>query len=170
MLNRDDSDNIFDMLSSDSDECKYYTIESFNSKYNEETNSLSVVSFNIRSAFKNIDKFVAFLKSLNCEFDIIILTETWASIDNCNLLTIDGYNCEHSVRSDRQGGGVCVYINKSLSYNCRSDLCINNNIFVSVGIVLNTSLNLKINLLEIYRPPVGNLQVFSNEFFSNFTN
>ena len=103
------------MLSSDSDECKYYTIQSFNSKYNEETNSLSVVSFNIRSAFKHIDKFIAFLKSLCCEFDIISLTETWASINNFILLTIDGYNYEHRVRSDRQGGGVCAYKNKSLS-------------------------------------------------------
>ena len=67
------------------------------------------------SAFKNIDEFITFLKSLNWDFDIIILTETWTSINKHNLFKIDGYNCEHSVRSDRQGGGVCFYINKSLS-------------------------------------------------------
>ena len=40
MINRDNSDNSFDILNSNSNECKYYTIETFNSKYNEEKKSL----------------------------------------------------------------------------------------------------------------------------------
>ena len=43
-------------------------------------------------------------------FDVIVLTETWLNTGNMNDYTIEGYDSYHSVRENRVGCGVALYI------------------------------------------------------------
>ena len=166
-MDAEDQNAFFDLLSSHGGDCKYYSIDSFNDTFTNHPNSgLSVISFNIRSFHKNCDEFIGFLKNLKFSFDIIILTETWLSDANTNLCYLDGYDVVHSVRKAKAGGGVSMFIRDSLKFNINNNLCLNNDIFESVGITLNLNNENQLNILGIYRPPGGNLDLFSNSFFN----
>ena len=43
-------------------------------------------------------------------FDVIVLTETWLNNVNMNDYSIQGYDSYHSVRENRIGGGVALYM------------------------------------------------------------
>ena len=78
----------------------------------------SVISFNIRSMNKNFEEFKDFIISLNHEFSVISLTETWCLDDpkNKTLFKLDNYTSMHQARNDnRNGGGTCFFIHNSLT-------------------------------------------------------
>ena len=60
---------------------------------------------------KNFDKVKGTLNELKTAFDVIALTGTWLNTGNMNDYTIEGYESYHSVRENRGGGGVALYIN-----------------------------------------------------------
>ena len=66
--------------------CNYYSIDSFKTlKQQFPYNGLSVLCFNIRSFSKNSDEFLGYLSNCEHDFDIIILTETWAKDETYTL-------------------------------------------------------------------------------------
>ena len=66
------------------------------------------------------------LSLLNHNFTFIGLTETWFNEGNVKLYCPKGYNHEYFNRSDKKGGGVSLYIKKTVEYQLRSDLVCNN--------------------------------------------
>ena len=81
-------------------------------------NSLSIISFNIRSMSKNFDEFKIFLSTLPFKFSVICLQETWTKSEDTLELryTLPGYNCFHEPRSNNtRGGGLCMYFLKELN-------------------------------------------------------
>ena len=62
--------------------------------------------------------------------DIIACTETWfhKDISDCyiNIPNYDIFRCD---RRDRKGGGVCVYVKKSLKASM-CELCVNSSYFM----------------------------------------
>ena len=77
---------------------KYYTQWDFTKT--KTSNDLSILNFNIRSVQKNFETFKAFYESLNFNFDIICLTETWEdsnhSMKENSLFNLTGYNFSQS--------------------------------------------------------------------------
>jgi hypothetical protein len=103
--------------------CTYFSMASFIDKMlTSDNDNLSLIHFNIRSLQKNCEKVDNFLSCIGFKFSVIALTETWLTASNYQCYSIDGYNCEHQLRSMRSD---------FLDYNVRYDLSNVNN-FVSL--------------------------------------
>ena len=116
---------------------------------------------------KNFDEFKDFINSLNYNFSVITLTETWCLDDprNESLFKLKNYTSLHQARfGGRTGGGTCAFIHNSLTFNKRSDLCVNNNDIESLSIeIINAKIkNTIVNVT--YRQPAGNIKVFEDSF------
>ena len=79
---------------------------------------------------KNFEKFKDFLYSLNSNFKIICLTETWCQnreMETNSNFQLQNYSVIHQVRSsEKHGGGVCIFIHNSLTYKLNARLGVNN--------------------------------------------
>ena len=106
-------------------ECAYYDNENFNS--NHPINSvLSLIHLNCRSLNKNGTNITNYLSSLGHNFDVYGFTESWfRSGDDANLVDLNGYVVENSIRLGRRGGGSSLFIKSSLQYINRHDLGLN---------------------------------------------
>ena len=62
---------------------------------------------------KNAGEFLGNLTNCEHNFDIIILTETRAKDDTQTQCHIPGSESRHNYRSERRGGGVSIFVNKS---------------------------------------------------------
>ena len=81
---------------------RYFVPDQFN-KLSATTNDNSVLSLlhlNIRSLNQNLTKLTDFLKTLNLDFSIIGISETWldGKNQNCDYVGIEGYNFVHESR------------------------------------------------------------------------
>ena len=115
----------------------------------------SVLHLNIRSIKKNFENFKLLLNSINFPFSVICLSETWwddLAITEKSLYEPPNYNSTQQARGDCKGGGVSIYIHKSLDFTVKPDLSINNNDLESLTIEILS--NKKINTLNnaLYRP------------------
>ena len=128
----------------------YFSVENFIA-ISEQLNkdNFSILHLNIRSLNANIDNFREFLGSLNGNFSVIVLTESWCSetaIEN-SLLILDNYYSVHQTRNNKKGGGICIYINKQLKFKLTNDIDIFNNQIetCSVEIINSKSRNLVVS-------------------------
>ena len=132
-------------------------------------NNLRIFSQNILSFNRNFDSFSALLQQLECEIDIIILTETWISF--AHYREINGYIGHHSFRSDRRGGGCSVYVRNELRSFLLPDFTISNVDIESVGVFVKGT-KFELLVVGIYRPPHCSLIEFNiklNEFLNATT-
>ena len=75
-----------------------------------------VLNFNVRSLSKNFNKLQLFLDSLKCDFNVLVLTETWLTDDNKNLFSFPGYEGYYFIRHGKRGGGVSIFLKDK--YTC----------------------------------------------------
>ena len=151
-------DNFFDHNSLNN--CNYTDINELPDVLNGIDKGLSIVCFNIRSYFKNMDEFLGILSLGDKKFDVIILTETWLNHLNKQLCHVQGYVSYHCCRSLNNGGGVSIFIKDSLISESLS-INLNNNSIECIGIRFKTSINSDwFNVLGIYRPPSGKINDF----------
>ena len=87
--------------------------------------SFSILHLNIRSIKKNFDNFKLFFSTLAFSISVICFSETWLDEVGNFLNELPDYISKHQVRDDHKGGGVSIYIHKSLSFKVLSNLCIN---------------------------------------------
>ena len=101
--NIDHDKNLFDVLRNNN-QCKEYNLSLVNNEFTvyKEFN-LNIISFNVRSFYKNCDEFVVYISHINIDFDIMILTETWINHNNKVLCSLNGYKGFHSYRNNRTG-------------------------------------------------------------------
>ena len=142
--------------------CRYCSIDTFKIlKENFNHKGLSVVCFNIRSFDKNADEFLGYLESCEHDFDIIILTETWAKDETHTLCHITGYESVHNFRLNRRGGGVSIFVKEKYRFNAIENSNISTDSIESVAITLSyPNSDKKINVLGLYRPPKGDSNLF----------
>ena len=148
--------------------CNYYDEDSFNELVSSginEFNSFSFLHLNIRSIPRNFHSFENFVQCLKHRFSILGISETWHNPNTCDLFPLEGYQCVHSYRYNRKGGGVTMYIKDNIQFNLRQDLEIRNcdvdNVFIEFnGKHFGFSHNVVVG--TIYRPPNTNLQQFND--------
>ena len=87
---------------------RYYTEEEFNDlfKFND---NFSILHLNIRSIPTHFNEFVSYLDTLNIDFKVIGLSETWLT-KNHTLYNLANYSVEFDYRPKRRGGGTSLYI------------------------------------------------------------
>ena len=147
---------------------KYYNENSFNENCKEldvKCNAFSLMHINVRSFHCNSNSLEMYLNMLNHNFKILGISETWFNEYNVNTAKIDGYNTEHAFRSQKSGGGVSLFIDKSIKYQRRNDLCIFNDNIESIFIEIDKSqINTSRNVIvcELYRPPNTDLPSFTD--------
>ena len=61
-------------------------------------------------------------------FDVIALSDTWLIDNDSDTFNIDGYKMFRCSRTNKNGGGVALYINDSLQHKFLPDMykCIDN--------------------------------------------
>ena len=91
--------------------------------------NFSILHLNIRSRNANIGNFREFLASLNGNFSVIVLTESWCdeTANESFLVNFDNYYSVHQTRNNKKGGCICIYIHKQLEFKLRNDIDIFNN-------------------------------------------
>lgn len=148
-------------------ETKCFSPSEFKS-FSKNNNDFSILNLNIRSMEKNFENFKDLLQRLNFKFHVICLTETWQKGDKMNISKL---NIPRTAEN-RRGGGVCVFIQKSITYKRLQNLNVNNTDCESmcVEIINKNSKNLILNVM--YRPPSGKFKQFKNhlkEFLNNIS-
>jgi len=139
----------------------YYSVDMFAALCRQfQANNISILHMNIRSFQKNSDEFIVFLEQLVERPSVIILTETWFTTE----FTADlwGYDAYHTVREDRRGGGVSVYVSKCFKHkNIPQWSIISENAeYCSVEISFRDS---RIVVHGIYRAPDRDVRQFTGE-------
>ncbi|ELU02007.1 hypothetical protein CAPTEDRAFT_192879 [Capitella teleta] len=89
----------------------YYSENSLQRLCKPHPSSLSIFHCNIRSFFANSNELMNMMTTINYEFPIICLSETWLGATNCHLANIPSYNHEYSIRNARIGGAGDYNIN-----------------------------------------------------------
>ena len=75
------------------------------------------------------------MATLNLEFSIIGISENWGTIQNIDVQNIPGYSHKYCIRTNgKSGGGVSLYVKKSISYKVRTKLAFQTNDFESLVI------------------------------------
>ena len=96
----------------------YFDTAEFNSKFTSSQphhKDLKVLNINVRSIAANGSNLVAYLGTLNIQFDIICLTETWMNERREIVNHFPDYKCYHSTRPYRDGGGVSILVKPEFS-------------------------------------------------------
>lgn len=143
--------------------CNYCSIDSFKTlKQQFSSNGLSVICFNIRSFSRNGDEFIGYLSNLEHDFDVIILTETWAKDDTQTLINIPGYTSTHNIRENRRGGGVSIFVREFIDFNVIETINMSNDYIETIAITFQCEMTKKnTNVIGVYRPPGGDANTFT---------
>lgn len=163
--------NFFNKVNVGLSSCQYYNESDFHNVIESSKNRehFSIIHINIRSLPKNYDQLSHYLSSLNHEFLIIALTETWLTNMNHDSFNMPFYTSVHSFRKERVGGGASLLVNSKYDFKLRNDLAltINENEIESVFIeLISCSLFGGKNVIIgcIYRPPDSNINHFNDAF------
>ena len=143
----------------------YFSLENFaaiSEKLNR--NNFSMLHLNIRSLNKNIDDFREFLASFKASFSVIVLTESWCdeTVNNNSLLILENYNSVHQTRKNKKGGGICIYIHKSLDFKIRNDIDKFDDDLETCSIEIVNSKSKNFIITGIYRPPKSDVKELKN--------
>ena len=99
----------------------YYSSDHFNQQCNTEhldnESNFKSIHLNIHAFSANGLDFKVHLATLKVKFDVICLTETWLNFADENIILFPGYTSYHSIREQRRGGGVSVFINSKFESN-----------------------------------------------------
>ena len=143
----------------------YFSVDNFiaiSKQLNKD--NFSILHLNIRSLNANIDNFREFLASLNGNFSVIVLTESWCdeTVNENFLLNLDNYFSIHQTRKNKKGGGICIYMHKHLEFKLRNDIDIFNNETETCSVEIINSKSRSFVVTSVYRPPKGDIKVFKN--------
>ena len=146
---------------------KYYLDNEFNhvtSEYlKKSANNFSLLHINARSLNKNFDSLSQLLQSINTNFNVIGITETWLK-DPTSLINMNNYNFIHKSRVNKSGGGVGMYILNNIDFKLRDDITSDLTSMESMFIEIDNKERKNTVIGNIYRPPNCDIKKFLNEF------
>ena len=138
----------------------YDTVDEFttnNPIFLNDTNSISVISQNIRSFNANLDNFLLLFDNDTMP-DVFIFSETWHGINY--PVIIPGCTGHHTIRQGRSGG-VSIYVKNNISSCSVEKLCFANDIIEICSIKVSTSYD-NLCICGIYRPHSSTIDDFSS--------
>ena len=126
--------------------------------------NFSILHLNIRSLNASNDNFREFLGSLNGNFSVIVLTESWydETANENSLLSLENNYSVYQTRDNKQVGGICIYIHKQLEFKLRNDIDIFNSEIKTCSVEIINSKSRNSVVTGVYRPPKGDINVFKN--------
>ena len=75
---------------------------------NEESANFSIIHFNCRSLPSSYNKLKYCINTLDLQFDVIALSETWLIYNDSYSFNIDGYKMFTCSRTNKNGRGVAL--------------------------------------------------------------
>uniref|UniRef100_A0A3B3B6W1 Reverse transcriptase domain-containing protein n=1 Tax=Oryzias melastigma TaxID=30732 RepID=A0A3B3B6W1_ORYME len=143
--------------------CNYYSEEEFNSKVDLQ-NFFSLVHFNCRSLYANINKINDYLAAFKSKFSVIAFSETWLNMEKGDDLGINGYRLFHTDRPEKRGGGVALYVD--YKYNC--EMVENMSVAIddlleSVAIEIQLETNRSVIIFCVYRAQGSKIEEFQKK-------
>ena len=170
-VNEMSSDRLFDIF-----KISFFSARQYCLDVNADLLSLSnlkthfkIMSLNCRSLANKIDDIVTLQNTINLEFDVISLTETWLNTSNQDLINLNNYNFINNNRIDNIGGGTAIFIKKDHYFKKRDDIQFNSNIYESISIEFFLDKKNCI-LINIYRPPSSDTAEFLQQLETLLTN
>ena len=148
--------DINDQNLSHSNSCFNFDAETFNDI--QFSNFIFLMNYNIRSFNSNFNEFSLFLNQLQTLPDVIILTETWFMGSNHDSIEgYHGYHCNRNPDYSGNGGGISVFIKKTLKCKIYVELCENLPEIEVLHLRLNINTSDNYHIIAVYRPPNGML-------------
>lgn len=135
---------------------------------NVSVNNFNCIYLNIRSLRNKLDEILLFLASFNKTIHILILVETWLHESEKSITNLPSYNSIHSVRTDKLGGGVSIFVKDNLIFNSVYENVLDNN-----NILIISLPEQKIYVCGIYNNPrsdINNFFVYLNNIMSIYKN
>ena len=85
-------------LNNSPDRCQYYSIEGFNSHFNDDAGTYLLLNQNLQSYNAKQHLLEAFLDAITLPFHTLVLSETWNQkkyIQQCKIDNFEGVHCTH---------------------------------------------------------------------------
>ena len=104
------------------------------------------------------------INNLNIKFTFIILSEMWGNSDTIAFYNIAGYTHFYEARDKKIGGGISIYIMKTIPFKIRKDLQFTSQHIESLFIEVDKSVfQSKCNVIvgSLYKPPSLSIDIFS---------
>jgi len=168
-LNDIDPDLCFYNQISNNLNSNYYSENSFHRLDESKDTSLSILHCNIRSFFANKNDLFNMMSSINYQFSVICLSETWLTPDNYEYACIPNYNHESLTRKNKSGGGVSIFINSDFKYSLRQDISCTEKHIESIYLEIDrNSVKSDRNIIIgcVYRPPKASIVDFNESLKS----
>lgn len=129
----------------------------FTNKLPLNNSSLVFLHINIASLSKNFTQIEYLIANSTHVIHVIIITEANIHNTTAELFPLPDYNLHYKLRNKRKGGGIMLYIHKSLQFNllpvCTNEFeCLTGQIIMKNGTC--------VSLCALYRPPDNNLKSF----------
>ena len=138
---------------------RYYTYSEFNNNVTNSGKNFRVIHYNIRSLLPKIDELRVELDVLGGCFDILCFTECWLDDTTSGMVSFDIYVPFHSLRKNKRGGGVSVFVHTANSVKLLTNFTFNYE-FIETIFVEVTRGKFDILVGAIYRPPQGDCDFF----------
>ena len=133
--------------------CFNFDVDTFNDNI-QLSNSIFFMNYNIRSFNSNFNEFSIFLSDLKTPPDVITLTETWFMGNNSDSIDgYHGYHCSRNPETSGNGGGVSIFIRKTLKCKVYVESYDNLPEIEFLHLRLNMNESNKYHILAVYRPP-----------------
>ena len=152
-------------------ESPYYDCDSFKTLIDVKKNHFSILSTNqsIHAKFNELQAFVKDLQSMQFNFSVICIQESWLKdADDTSLIDLDDYTCISQGRSSSTKGGLAMYVNNQFSFKIIKLSICNTNWEAQVIKIYGGGLNKEILICNIYRPP-KDLNADYRQFIDEFS-
>ena len=164
-----DYDSEDDDECSDSIDCKYYTIDSFNKQKFNSDKYFTLLHLNIHSLEFHIDELRPTIQLLNTPFDFICLSESKIRVGKQPKvdISIDGYQDPVGTPTEASKGGVLIYVKTGIDFHQRNDLKIyKSKELESVFVEIVNPKGKNTIVGNVYRHPCMDQNLFLNDFMS----
>ena len=153
----------------DSIQCKYFDIDDFVTFNTNQNHCIKIFSMNISSLPRHAGELVCYLKSLETEFDVIVLCEIGGHDLSTVIDLFQDYCFYYNTPINNRKGGVGIYVSKRLGKIIRNpDVELIKTCGCSVCEIECVCLSFECyhvtySLIGVYRHPKGNKKHFIND-------
>ncbi len=115
------------------------------------------------------DKIKEYIHNRKVAFSVIAISEVWLSEDQVNLYQLEGYDNYCQIRTEWKGGGVRLFIKKSLEHHIVENMTMSLNEMecLTVEVCVNGQ---SVNITCVYRVPSTRMKTFNDIMYDKIVN